>query len=134
MEMKNSSQLETASLHIACAGGLVGIGHDRHAKIKMRLLDRMCYYLFHSTFLLTNVILQQPIESRFPTCSKFQMTTCCVSTNSSKSSLVLSPVDPPVQLCLDTLHRHSTRYTDRQDRPYGVMLQTIPDRINSLFY
>ena len=40
-------------------------------------------------------------------------------------------VDQLVHRCLDTLHRHSTRYTDRQ---YGGKLPDNIDRISSLFY
>ena len=40
-------------------------------------------------------------------------------------------VDQPVHWCLDTLHRHCTRYTDR---PYGGMLPNNINRISSLFY
>ena len=41
------------------------------------------------------------------------------------------PVDQPVHQCLDTLHRHYARYTDR---PNGGMLPKDIDRISSLFY
>ena len=40
-------------------------------------------------------------------------------------------VDQPVHWCLDTLHRHRIRYTDR---PYGGKLSKDIDRISSLFY
>ena len=40
-------------------------------------------------------------------------------------------VDQPVHRCLDTLHRHFTRYWDR---PYGGMLPNNIDRMSSLFY
>ena len=40
-------------------------------------------------------------------------------------------VDQPVHWCLDTLHRHRTRYTEI---PYGGKLPKDIDRISSLFY
>ena len=40
-------------------------------------------------------------------------------------------VDQAVHQCLDTLHRHFTRYTDR---PYGRMLPNNTNRISSPFY
>ena len=40
-------------------------------------------------------------------------------------------VDQPVHWCLDTLHRHRIRYTDR---PYGGILPRDINRISSLFY
>ena len=44
---------------------------------------------------------------------------------------MFASVDQPVHWFLDTLHRHSTRYTDR---PYGGKLPKDIDRISSLFY
>ena len=47
------------------------------------------------------------------------------------SPMGIDGVDQPFYWCLDTLHRHSTRYTAR---PYGGVLRKDIDRISSLFY
>ena len=58
----------------------------------------------------------------------FNMNQVCML---SLMRLTTHNVDQPVHWCLDTLHRHRLRYTDR---PYGGKLSKDINRISSLFY